>query len=85
MMQPFVVRRHGRNPSNSRPDLDFSVIETEEHFQPRIEAPAAGEGDYVCAKDDLIRNAAHTWSLANQPAAGVGAHGSDDVSTALGV
>ena len=34
MMQPFVVNRHGRLvfPSNFQPDLDFSVIETEEQL-----------------------------------------------------
>jgi hypothetical protein len=33
-MQPFVVNRHGRLvfPSNFQPDLDFSVIETEEQL-----------------------------------------------------
>ena len=33
-MQPFVVNRHGRLvfPSNFSPDLDFSVIETEEQL-----------------------------------------------------
>ena len=32
-MQPFVINRHGKLvfPSNFIPDLDFSVIETEEH------------------------------------------------------
>ena len=33
-MQPFVINRHGRLvfPSNFLPDLDFSVIDTEEQL-----------------------------------------------------
>ena len=33
-MQPFVVNRHGRLvfPSNFQPDLDFSVIESEDQL-----------------------------------------------------
>ncbi len=48
MMQPFVVKRHGRlmYPSNSRLDLNFSVIETEEHFEPWIEALAVAQGEF---------------------------------------
>ena len=53
-MQPFVINRHGRLvfPSNFLPDLDFSVIETEEQLDQVIRRDfetKAPTGTEICA------------------------------------
>ncbi len=46
------------------PIRPYPVLDVGQRFaiQPRIEALAVVKGEYVCSNDDLIRNAAYSWS-----------------------
>ena len=52
-------------PVQARPPIrPYPPLDVGQRFaiQPRIEALAVVKGEYVCTNDDLIRNAAYSWS-----------------------
>jgi len=69
----FIRRVHARHPPRPRPSppadakppvspLLPTVVREQFTLMPRLESLTAVKGEYVCTNEDIIRNAAYSWS-----------------------